>query len=439
MIKDSIYLLLTICLFLTSCSKNDEPKNSSFIANAGVLESGQTLSPGDQAHLEGNGYLETDNVILNFYWETGSTIIPEGYIKGCKAKVVSRSSDGITIQMPYRKPASRVEICVSRGSEYETIGSVYITDGLTPKEFKLYGIYNSSKIKTSREKEISRWLDENNNVSDKQSWALDAHPDFHSAVGASRAYGICGLSEENGSQYPFFLDLCTQEWIKLSNLSTLALFSNGTKICAIQSRDGLYESADISSNLERSNDYLISRSDLPSTPPMRFPLPNGLEAGQFGEYPGVFTVKGVLLSANKGNGKWIPVHFSPESGFTQSDEIEAERLIPFAVGLYNGSDNTGKPQWTAGYIVVKNKSENGVLSEFYEIDADNLSFSQEPIATYPNKALSATTNPDRPGTLTVHFDASRSGNITSEYSLVKREWTPFVEFGASFDEIVWIN
>ena len=77
---------------------------------------------------------------------------------------------------------------------------------------------------------------------------------------------------------------------------------------------------------------------------------------------------------------------------------------------------------------------------FYVID-DNLSLSKDPIASFPNYALSASANQDRPGTLTVHFESGRSdgnGNVTMEYSFDKQEWTPINEF-ASFDEIVWIN
>ncbi len=323
-----------------------------------------------------------------------------------------------------------------RGSNLQNIGSVNITDGLTPKELRLCGVYNASKILTSDERQISQWIEGNDNPGYMTSWALDSHPDFHSAVGASRAYGICGLSEENGKTYPYFLDFCTQEWLRLNDVNTIALFSNGSAIGAIQNLDGLYGAKDISQSLERSEDYLISRSESPT---MRFPLPDGLEAGHFGEYPGAWNGKGVLLSANKGNGKWIPVFFNPASGFSISDEIEAKRLIPFAIHPVFGKDNIEKSRWTSGYIVVKDKSENGVSSLLYTIDEDKRSLSEEPVASFPNKALSASANHERPGTLTIHFEGSRNGNITFEYSFEKQEWTPFLDFGIAFDEIVWIN
>lgn len=439
-------LLLIACLIITACSNNNtEPESPSFIKNARILENGETLSPGTIVHLEGNGYRESDDVILNFFWDTGDKLIPEGTIKGYRAKAITISTDGMTIQMPYRKPASRVEVNIMRAGEMMNIGNVILTDGLTPKELNLYGVYNGSKIKTSLEKQITRWIDEDNNASDFESWGLDKHPDFHSAVGAYRAYGICGLSKEDGKQYPYFFDLCTQEWNRLSDLNTIALFSNGSVIGAIQSHDGkLYGANNISDNLERSNDYLTSRSWSPASPAMRFQLPDGIESDQLGEYPGACNEIGVLLSANKGNGKWIPVFFSPSNGFSISDEIEAKRLIPFAIRTFTKQSTTKedneKPQWISGYIVVKEESENGFKSLFYVID-DNKSLSQDPIATFPNSALSVAANHNRPGTLTVHFESGRSdgnGNVTMEYSFDKQEWTPINEFG-SFDEIVWIN
>lgn len=438
--KQNYFTILLVAILtmagLTACGDDKEPEIPAFVENARILENGETLSPGTIVHLEGQGFLETDDVTLNFFWETGDKLIPEGYIKGYYAKVISKSSNGITIQMPYRKPASRVEVNLIRGGKIMNVGNVNLTDGLTPTELNLYGVYNATKIETSLEKQITRLVAEGNDISDLESWTLDIHPDFHSAVGVYRAYGICGLSKENNNQYPFFFDLCTQEWSKLSDMNTIALFSNGNVIGAIQSGDGkLYGANAISNNLERSENYAISRESSPQ-PTSRFTLPDGINAEQFGEYPGAFTSQYVLLSANKGNGKWIPVLFHSNYGFATLDEIDADRLIPFSVHTI-AKDEKENSQWISGFIVVRGEGENGCMSLFYAIDG-NLALTKEPVASYPNMALSATANYDRPGTLTVHFKANRSGNITSEYSFEKKEWTPINVFG-SFDEIIWIN
>lgn len=431
-----LFVTLLAAVGLVACSDDKEPETVAFVENARLLEDGKVLSPGTIVHLEGKGYLGSDDVILNFFWETGDKLIPEGSIKGYYAKVVSKSSDGMTIQMPYRKPASRVEVNLMRSGRMMKIGNVNLTDGLTPKELNLYGIRNATKISTSLERQITRWLAGDNSASDMKSWALDMYPDFHSAVGVSRAYGICGLAKEGDNLYPFFLDLCTQDCSKLSNLNTIALFSNGNAVGAIQSNDGKKYGANIvSANLELSDYYSSSRASSPQSN-MRFTLPDGMAAGQFGEYPGAYTPQCVLLSANKGNGKWVPVLFPQNYGFATLDEIDADRLIPFSVPSA-AKDEGGKTQCIAGFIVVRGKSGNGNMSLFYALD-ENLSLAKEPMTSYPGKALSATANYDRPGTLTVHFEASQGGNQTSEYSFGEQEWTP-INVPGSFDEIVWIN
>lgn len=427
---------LLIMAGLAACHDDKEPDMPVFVENAGILENGQTLSPGAIVHLEGRGYLETDDVILNFFWETGDNLTPEGAIKGYYAKVIAKSYDGMTIQMPYRKPASRVEVNLMRNGKLMNIGNVNLTDGLTPKEFNLYGVYNAAKVMLGDERQITKWFNGDNDISDLKSWTLNMHPDFHSALGVYRAYGICGLSKENDNQYPFFFDLCTEEWSKLSDMNTIALYGNGNAIGAIQSDDGKsYGANSISGDLERSDDYLVSRASSPQ-PTLRFALPDGVEAGQFGEFPGAYTSRIVLLSANKGNGKWVPVLFSFNQGFKALDEMDAEWLIPFSVRSV-AKDELGNTRWISGFIVVRDKSESGCRSLFYTVD-ENGALTKEPIAQYPNKALSAAANHDRPGTLTVHFEAYRAGNVTEEYSFEKQEWTSVNVFG-TFDEIVWIN
>lgn len=83
-----LLMALLAVVGLTACS-DDEPDVPVFVENARILENGETLSPGTIVHLEGRGYLETDDVILDFFWETGDKLIPEGAIIGYYAKVIS--------------------------------------------------------------------------------------------------------------------------------------------------------------------------------------------------------------------------------------------------------------------------------------------------------------------------------------------------------------
>lgn len=61
-----LLMALLAVVGLTACS-DDEPDVPVFVENARILENGETLSPGTIVHLEGRGYLETDDVILDFF------------------------------------------------------------------------------------------------------------------------------------------------------------------------------------------------------------------------------------------------------------------------------------------------------------------------------------------------------------------------------------
>ena len=118
-------------------------------------------------------------------------------------------------------------------------------------------------------------------------------------------------AKENGVQQPFFLDFCTGEWKALSfyDYNTLALvIGSGNDIAAIQQRGKGYSLYNVSAGLEQSNYATKTRSNFPMPEP-QFELPEGYTPEQFGDYPGVFMQGNeiILLSARKGNGKWVPI------------------------------------------------------------------------------------------------------------------------------------
>lgn len=441
--KESFVMPLMVMLTLicmSSCRGDDEPPVTPLIENSKIQEEGQTLSPGATVHLEGNGFTENDNVWLAIYWESGDALLPESRIE-CYAEILSRTSESITIRMPYRKPASRVEIKLMRHGETMKMGTVYLTDGTTPKEMRLYGINNNLHNKGPWVDEllITRWMDDNTVASGTETWPLERYPDFHSAVGASRLYGACGLSREGDRQYPYFLDFYSQEWKQLSDLNTIALYSNVSYIEALQTVDGEnYFLETISSGLDKCDDYAVNtRTDKPGVPIKTFPLPEGLTAEMFGEYPGTYTgTDNVLFSANKSNGIWAPVIYNIQSGFKVLDDVEADGLIPFSFMVKTDGDKNATT-WIAGYIVARDNAKNG--TELYLTDGNSL-LTKEPFAVFPNRAVSASANHDKPGTLTVHFTASRDGNVTFEYSWESKEWSSVHNaFGNTYNEIVWLN
>lgn len=440
-------ILLMIFLIMTglmACSDDNNSSEPRFVENAKIKEEGQTLSPGQIVHLEGEGYLDGDDVILNFYWELNQPYFPEGYIKGYRAEILTRSPEGLTIQMPYRKPESRVEVMLMRSGEMMAIGEVHLKDGMTPKDFRLYGINNNLHSKGSWVDaiQINRCVYDQNVGYEEISWEMDEHPDFHSVVGVHKGYGLCGLATTEGVQYPFFFDFCTLKWKKLSNNKTIALFNTPSTIGALQTRDGKsYSINDLSSNLEICDDYATAKTKS-SKPQAAFLLPDGLKAEQFGEYPGAYYWQSyykqsyMLFSANKGNGKWTPVIFNPGKGFNVLDDIDADGLIPFSFFVETEGEKDDH-KLISGYLVTLESKQNS--SELYLLD-ENMKLQKEPFAIFPNRAVSVSANYEKLGTLTVHFEGHRAGNLTYEYSWYTKEWKPINSMnGHTYDEIVWTN
>lgn len=425
---------------LTACDDDNNTSTSQFVENAKIKEEGQILSPGQIVHLEGEGYLDSDNVILNFYWEINEPYFPEGYIKGYYAEILTRASDGIIIQLPYRKPESRVEVMLMRSGGMMKIGEVRLKDGTTPKDFRLYGINNNLHNKGSwtDATQIMRCIYDKNTEYKEISWPMDEHPDFHSAIGLHKGYGLCGLAATEGVQYPFFFDFCNLKWKKLSNYKTIALFNTPSVIGALQTMDGeKYTINVISSDLE-TEDYATAKtkSSAGKTPPA-YPLPDGLKAEQFGEYPGAYYNQAyTLFSANKGNGKWTPVIFNPDKGIYTLNDIDADGLIPFSFFVKAEGEKDNQKR-ISGYLVALESKQNG--SELYLLD-DNMKLQKEPFATFANRAVSVSANHEKQGTLTVHFEGHREGNVTYEYSWSTKEWKPVNLMGGHVhDEIVWTN
>lgn len=200
--KAILLLALFPAMGLLSCDDESEEPATTLMADAKLQEEGQTLSPGETVHLLGTGYQENDEVMLDFYWETGEYGFPFANIIAYRAKITSSAANGISIMLPYRKPESDVEIKLRREGEMQTIGKVHLKDGTTPPDIRLYGINNNlhGKENSAGKTAITRCA-----LNDADygifEWSAAEHPDFHCAVSGWRRYGVCGLSEKTGSNF----------------------------------------------------------------------------------------------------------------------------------------------------------------------------------------------------------------------------------------------
>lgn len=440
LIRTAMKSKLFICMFSLlpllwqGCSDEDgNPPKKPIMEGAGIVEEGQTLNPGDMVHVYGNGFRESDRISFDVRWDTGDELMPEGLRSPVDAEIMSWKPDEITVRMPYRMPEARVEVFLSRNGERMSVGNVLLTDGMTPKDFRLYGIDNGKgtieTIYADHETEL-------------KTWDMGARTDFRSPTNVTQTYGLCGLAEEDGLSQPFFFDFCTGEWKHLKDyygFNALALAdTGGNGTAAFLTPDGSScLIAGISSGLERSDYATPQTRNSPPVSPF-FTLPEGLSPEMFGSFPGTFMQGNgtALLSADKGNGRWSLVAYALGSGFyLLEEEVEAEAVVPFYFHVEpTVAEPSSQAYKLAGYAISHGDGE----SLFRLIDNEKPEL-QEAFASLPGKVVYVTHCPGRHGTITVLVENDGKRSVM-EYDRNSDTWSGYDGLSnVAYDAIVWGN
>lgn len=386
--KSKIFIKAILCAVMVAaiigCSKAFVSEKELIISDASLQEEGKTLAPGEVIHLLGEGYRQTDNVMLSFSWETGDKVIPIGQVSGVYAEIVSVEPGGVEVLLPYRYPAARVDVTLTREGKTQEIGSLNITDGQAPKDLRLYGI---------KDKSVDGYILDENGLG-RKSFTAVLSGNIHSVVNAPRSFGLCGLAEEDGNRSAVFLNFFTGKTEHLSG-NAIALSRTPTNmIAALCCRDNVCTFNNLP--VEVCADYMTKSSGTPAPVQPKYDLPEGLKPEYFGDYPGTYSEKegiySYLFSANEGNGKWATVILRKES-LRKIEELDAAAVIPFRVGQ------------DAGYIITF----EGGPSLFRIVNAETGKMDQ-PIYTYKSvRVLSANVHPDRPDHILLNI---ASGNAT---------------------------
>lgn len=389
--KSKIFIKAVLCAVMVAamigCNKEAfEPEKELIISNASIQEEGKTLAPGDTIHLLGEGYRQTDNIMLSFSWETGDKVIPIGKASGIYAEIVSVEPERIEVLLPYRYPAARVVVTIMREGETQEIGSLNITDGQAPKDLRLYGI---------KDKSVDGYILDENGLG-RKSFTADLSGNIHSVVNIPRSFGLCCFTEEDGNRSAVFLNFFTGKTEHLSG-NVIALSKTPTNmIAALCCRDNVCTFNNLP--VEVCADYMTKSSDTPAPVQPKYDLPEGLKPEYFGDYPGTYSEKDglctFLFSANEGNGKWATVILRKD-GLRKIEELDADAVIPFRVGQ------------DAGYIITF----EGGPSLFRIVNAETGEMDQ-PIYTYKSvRILSANVHPDRPDHILLNITYGNSIQI----------------------------
>lgn len=386
--KSKIFIKAILCAVMVAaiigCSKAFVSEKELIISDASLQEEGKTLAPGEVIHLLGEGYRQTDNVMLSFSWETGDKVIPIGQVSGVYAEIVSVEPGGVEVLLPYRYPAARVDVTLTREGKTQEIGSLNITDGQAPKDLRLYGI---------KDKSVDGYILDENGLG-RKSFTAVLSGNIHSVVNAPRSFGLCGLAEEDGNRSAVFLNFFTGKTEHLSGNAIALSRTPMNMIAALCCRDNVCTFNNLP--VEVCADYMTKSSGTPAPVQPKYDLPEGLKPEYFGDYPGTYSEKegiySYLFSANEGNGKWATVILRKES-LRKIEELDAAAVIPFRVGQ------------DAGYIITF----EGGPSLFRIVNTETGEMDQ-PIYTYKSvRVLSANVHPDRPDHILLNI---ASGNAT---------------------------
>lgn len=416
--KSKIFIKAILCAVMVAaiigCSKAFVSEKELIISDASLQEEGKTLAPGEVIHLLGEGYRQTDNVMLSFSWETGDKLIPVGKASGVYAEIVSVEPTRIEVLLPYRYPAARVDVTLTREGKTQEIGSLNITDGQAPKDLRLYGIKDGQRS-------VDGYILDENGLG-RKSFTAVLSGNIHSVVNAPRSFGLCGLAEEDGNRSAVFLNFFTGKTEHLSG-NAIALSRTPTNtIAALCCRDNVCTFNNLP--VEVCADYMTKSSGTPAPVQPKYGLPEGLKPEYFGDYPGTYSEKegiySYLFSANEGNGKWATVILRKES-LRKIEELDAAAVIPFWVGQ------------DAGYIITF----EGGPSLFRTVNAETGKMDQ-PIYTYKSvRVLSANVHPDHPDHILLNI-ASGIATQVQDLDWKTKTLSP-VSLPESYKEVLMAN
>lgn len=282
-------------ILLAAC-RSEEDSAKIFVTDIEIAQS-EVFAPGDPVWVRASGFESGDRILFDIRFPLEGELFPEGYAKGIRAVERERTENSVTVLAPGGYPASTVGLLLLRGGEVQKLGTVQVSDGTPPAEYRLYGMADDAG-----DTRIDRIDLATGDVVDKIR--LEGVASLRCPVNEYGANRICGLAERDGSRVGFFYDL-TMRYRELSEKPCVAV---GTILSTVACL--VYDNGRL--RLEVMN---ATRVLLPVTP-VGWTLPEGLTPGKFSSAPFVYSAlcDGLLLTADCGGGIFRPVVFTLPSG-----------------------------------------------------------------------------------------------------------------------------
>lgn len=430
-IMKKLSLLFLFALLLTACSDDDDQaKDPIFVTDITITDAHKTFNPGDAVTVKANGFLESDQLILDIFWPlVNEPLFQEGFSQYNRAIVTERTANSITFRAPGHYPASRVELYLEREGERMPLGEISVSDGQSPKEPQLYGITNSLAIYTpSVPRGIVRIDLETKEISDVVRFGEGE--DFRQVANDRGTNILCGIGEKDGKKSINSYDLSMHYWGNPTERNVINLCTNFNNIIALQAiSDNVLTYYSISSSNTRMN-----------MPPVTAPeinLPDGLKPESLSRYPGARTGSYLLLSADNADGTFSPIVIDLSSErLYRHDPIETNALIPFWI-MEPDAKNPDTLKCSGGYIISRG---NGSETKFCLWNPITGTL-EAPFTTFTNDVRSAAmyfSGDGQTRKLYVQFAGMREGDYIQTYDFQTKEWKMFTFF-VPFAEILFAN
>ena len=287
------------------------------------------FTPGDGVTVSAEGFEENDEIMFEICWEEGAEgFAPNGYARGVRGIVTSRTAASITFLAPGHYPASTTTVLLLRSGRLMPLGNIRVADGI-PKTAALYGITEYDTDETT----IDR-IDLETGAETRVK-TLGIGRGITCAVGIPGSGWIYGVYSGSMTGFDltmnYYNDFGYQDYLFIGQVSDSAV--------ALLSYDA---------GRLRLTTQSVTRTSYPA--PLSWDMPEEV-VQQLAVQPFVRAGSDLLLTLCNGDGTCTPLSLSVSGGSGLGKTVGADAMVPFWTVV--ASDEPDKFYQVGGYAVSK--------------------------------------------------------------------------------------
>lgn len=362
------------------------------------------FTPGDGVTVSAESFEENDEIMFEICWEEGAEgFAPNGYARGVRGIVTSRTAASITFLAPGHYPASTTTVLLLRSGRLMPLGNIRVADGI-PKTAALYGITEYDTDETT----IDR-IDLETGAETRVK-TLGIGRGITCAVGIPGSGWIYGVYSGSMTGFDltmnYYNDFGYQDYLFIGQVSDSAV--------ALLSYDA---------GRLRLTTQSVTRTSYPA--PLSWDMPEEV-VQQLAVQPFVRAGSDLLLTLCNGDGTCTPLSLSVSGGSGLGKTVGADAMVPFWTVV--ASDEPDKFYQVGGYAV----SKDGV-TQLRLFNASGDGTFGETLAEVPGTVLSVTEYAPDSSTLEIYLLCEADGvrRIHIYDALRKTQRTLPGEFGCS--------